>query len=470
MRETTIGALAERCEGALRAGQSARETLVTGVSTDTRTIRAGELFVPLTGENHDGHDHAERARAAGAAGTLWRLDRPVPEALADWPLILVENPLTALQRLAAAYRASLTARVVAITGSNGKTTTKDMTAAALQGAGNVRKTAGNLNNHIGLPLTILQTPPDTDTLVLELGMSDYGEIALLTAIARPDVAIVTNIGEAHLLQLGSRAGIAQAKLEIAQGLQPGGLLLYNGDEPLLREAVPRLMLPEGARAQSFGCAEDNDWVALDMEMTAYSSTFRVRRAVDGQLASYAMPVPGRHNVLNATAAIAAAQSLGEAPSRIQEGFAGLRLSAMRIEQQRAFNGALVLNDAYNASPTAMRACIDLVESLDGFDCRWLVLGDMLELGSQERELHEQVGAYLSPAKAERVLAYGPLSRHLIAAAAPAYPDGEKALRHFADKAALSDWLKTQLQPEDLVLVKGSRGMRMEHIVQAICAQ
>ncbi|MEK3882511.1 UDP-N-acetylmuramoyl-tripeptide--D-alanyl-D-alanine ligase [Paenibacillus sp. PL2-23] len=468
MIKRTVGQIASMC-GAIRKGGRADE-MVSGVMTDSRIAGSGELFVPIVGERFDGHAFAEQAAASGAKAMLWQKGRELPASLAELPFLLVDDTLAALQRLASAYRGELMARVVGITGSNGKTTTKDMAAALLGMQYRVLKTEGNLNNHIGLPLTLLKMDEDTEVAVLEMGMSGFGEIELLTKIAMPDVAIITNIGDAHLLQLGSRAGIAKAKLEIALGLSDGGTLLYNGDEPLLQEGLASMKLPEGVALRTFGLGPSCEWSAEDMDLSPFDSGFApLYKSERTALGTLRIPVPGRHNISNALAAIAAARLFGVKPADIARGFETLSLTGMRIEPTRASNGAVVLNDAYNANPTAVRAAIDLVAGLEGFGRRWIVLGDMLELGPDEVTLHVEMGEYLAGGKAEGLLTHGPLSIHTSEAAARVLPDvAEQGLiRHFDNKEELAAWLKEKLQPDDLVLVKGSRGMRMEQVVQAL---
>lgn len=444
--------------------------LVRGIMTDTRQEGSGELFVPLVGDRFDGHDFAEQAARSGAKAMLWERGRRAPETLGDMPLILVKDTLAALQALASSYRSELMVRVIGITGSNGKTTTKDMTAAALGGHYRVLKTDGNLNNHIGVPLTLLELDEDTEVAVLEMGMSGFGEIELLTRIAQPDAAIITNVGDAHLLQLGSREGIAKAKLEIALGLGEGGLLLYNGDEPLLHSGLQAIRLPDGVVLRTFGLGRDNDWSAGDISLEPSGSTFTASlHGEPSSLGTVRIAVPGRHNISNALAAIAVARHFGVPGERIMAGFQTLKLTGMRIEQSRAANGAILLNDAYNANPTAMRAAIDLVGGLQSFRRRWIVLGDMLELGPQEEELHREIGAYIGPDKAEAVLAFGPLAAHIAEGAAEQLPEAAAGglIRHFPDKEELAAWLLERLQSDDLVLVKGSRGMRMEEVAEAL---
>ncbi|MDQ6418970.1 UDP-N-acetylmuramoyl-tripeptide--D-alanyl-D-alanine ligase [Paenibacillus sp. LHD-117] len=468
MIKRTIGQIAAMC-GAVRQGGH-HDTLLTGVTTDSRRTGGGELFVPLVGERFDGHDFAAQAAANGAKAMLWQKGRDIPADLPDVAFLIVKDTLEALQRLASTYRNELTVRVVGITGSNGKTTTKDMTAALLSASYSVLKTEGNLNNHIGLPLTLLRLEEETEVAVLEMGMSGFGEIELLTKLASPDLAIITNIGDAHMLQLGSRGGIAKAKLEIALGLGESGVLLYNGDEPLLREGLAGMMLPEGLTLRTFGLGPDNEWSAEQIELYPDSSAFAaMNRGQVSSVGSVHIPVPGRHNISNALAAIAAARFFGVPAEKIAQSFRQLKLTSMRIEPSKAFNGAVILNDAYNANPTAVRAAIDLVGGLKGFRRRWVVLGDMLELGPEEAELHRGIGAYLTPDSAEGVLTYGSLSANTSEGAKASLPEADQAgnVRHFDDKDQLAEWLKDQLLPEDLVLVKGSRGMRMEQVVQAL---
>jgi len=459
VRELADWSGAEGIGGATGDG-SAR---VEGVSTDTRSLRPGQLFVPLRGERFDGHEYIGAAIGAGAGAALWDKAVPLPEGAAI-PFLLVEDTLAALQRLASGYlKESLSARVVAVTGSNGKTTTKDLITSVLATRFAVHKTEGNYNNHIGLPLTLLSAPAGTEALVLEMGMSGFGEISLLSNIARPDVAVVTNIGESHLLHLGSRANIAKAKLEIADGLKPGGTLVYFGDEPLIAEALRDRALDPATKLVTFGEEAGNDWVARYVRVTAEGTRFTAAGEAEAELE---LPVPGRHNAVNALAAVAVGRLFGLSLEEIGAGLRQAKMTGMRIERSAAWNGAVVLNDAYNASPTSVRAAIDLVAGLTGYRRKWLALGDMLELGETEAELHGAVGAYVDPAKADGALFYGPLSKHGAENAAANYP-GEGAVRHFDRKDDLTACLLAELGPDDLVLVKASRGMKMEEVVSAL---
>lgn len=459
----TVAQLADMSGAILKSDN--KEMVVKGIMTDSRTA-GGQLFVPLVGERFDGHQYIHQAVENGAIATLWKKGVPVPEDLPHIPFLYVRDPLAALQRLAMNYRSELFTRVVAITGSNGKTTTKDMTAALLSTAYKVSKTQGNLNNHIGLPLTILALEEDTDIAVVELGMSGFGEIELLTKIAQPDAAIITNIGDAHMLQLGSRNGIAQAKLEIIQGLGEEGVFIYNGDEPLLPEEMKKLPLAANLDKKTFGLGEGNDWSATNIKLDPLGSSFEV--LFNGKSCSVGqqqIAIPGRHNVSNALAAIAVARLFGVPASNIQEGFKSMELTGMRIAPTKAYNGATILNDAYNANPTATMAAIDLLASLEGFNKKWLVMSDMLELGPDEVQMHQDLGQYATSDKVDAIVAYGQLATHIVEGAKEHFPDEQ--LHHFTTKEELIDWLKPLITPEDLILVKGSRSMKMEQVVEAL---
>ncbi|MEK8129719.1 UDP-N-acetylmuramoyl-tripeptide--D-alanyl-D-alanine ligase [Paenibacillus filicis] len=434
---------------------------VSGVSKDTRTLAPGNLYIPLIGDAFDGHLFAETAFERGAVASLWQQDRLSPPQ--GRPLILVDDCLEALQRLAVAYREQLPARIVGITGSNGKTTTKDLTASVLSTAFRVHKTGGNYNNHIGLPLTLLELEEDTEIVVLEMGMSGRGEIELLSRLAEPEIAIITNIGDAHLLQLGSRMEIARAKTEILAGLQPGGTLVYNGDESLMETALAELE-QSGVRTPGdygrvrFGPSEGNDLFPSGISMDRKGSHFTLGESGEQE---FYIPLLGAHNVANALAACAVGRYFGLDDASIARGLAEVKVTGMRIEVLQAPDGLTVWNDAYNASPTAMRAALTLLHEAEGFGRKFACLGDMLELGPDEAELHREIGRFLDPAQVTGVFAFGPLSKHLTDGAGERFPDG--AVRHFQDKEELATALRAVAGPQDVVLIKGSRGMRMEQV-------
>lgn len=436
------------------------DVMIEGVSTDTRSIKPGCLFIPLVGAKFDGHQYVEEAFAKGASAVLWQKDREY--TFEGRPVVLVDDTLRALQRLAAAYRDELPVRIIGITGSNGKTTTKDMTASILATTYKVHKTRGNLNNHIGLPLTMLEFEEDTEMAVLEMGMSARGEIALLSQLAKPEVALITNIGEAHLAQLGSRLEIARAKAEILSGLMQGGLFVYNGDEPLIEEVLPDMPQPEDMLRFRFGDSISNDIHSVAVLTDGEGTYFKTNLP---NTANYYMPLLGDHNVTNALAAIAVCKYMGVTDSDITKGLRNLEMTGMRIEMIRARSGATLFNDAYNASPTSMRAALRVLANLKGFERKIAVLGDMLELGSHETEFHREIGAVIRPDECDYLFTYGPLAKHIAAEAAKKMP--RDRIRAYLDKDLMIRELMKLVSSGDVVLVKASRGMKLEEVVEAL---
>ncbi|GAA0135890.1 UDP-N-acetylmuramoyl-tripeptide--D-alanyl-D-alanine ligase [Paenibacillus sp. YSY-4.3] len=451
--------IAAMCGGELRSPEDA-ELMIQGVTTDSRSILAGCLFIPLVGEKFDGHDFAGDCLAAGADAVLWEKAKGEPPGSA----VIVDDTLAALQQLAQNYLKESEVRVVGITGSNGKTTTKDIVFSLLSTTYNVHKTQGNFNNHIGLPLTILAMPEDTEIAVLEMGMSGRHEIELLSKLAEPEVAIITNIGEAHLLQLGSRLEIARAKLEILAGLKSGGTLVYDGDEPLIQEVLSEsaTLKPGHFDTVTFGLQPYNDDYPIDLTFMDDGTEF-TSSAGGGE--PLHLPLLGRHNVINCLAAIAVARYFGVTEAAIKEGLTQVKLTGMRIEIVKGRSGITILNDAYNASPTAMKAAIGVLENMQGYRRKIAVLGDMLELGETEDALHREVGAFMEGGKVDQLFTYGTLGAK-IAAGAAGHLD-QRSIHAYTDKAELIAGLVTVLHPEDIVLVKASRGMKLEEVVEAV---
>ncbi len=433
---------------------------IGGVSTDTRTIQTGSLFVPLIGDQFDGHAYAAEAFAKGAAAALWQTDRPNPPVGA--PLIFVKDSLAAMQQLAKAYRRQLPVRIIGITGSNGKTTTKDLVAAVLATTFKVHKTKGNLNNHIGLPLTLLQIEEDTEFAVVEMGMSGRGEIEFLSGLAEPEAAVITMIGEAHMLQLGSREEIARAKTEILSGLRKDGLFVYNGDEPLIEQVLPEMKAPLSLKSIRFGRSAENDIYPVSIELDREGTHFTINRS---GYPDFYIPLLGAHNVINALAAIALAAHFGVEPAAIASGLASLQMTSMRIEKLTAASGITVLNDAYNASPASMKAALKLIEQMTGYGRKFVVLGDMLELGDKEEQFHREIGVSLSPDHIDYIFTFGRLGGIIADEAAKRYP--RERVKAFTDKSLLVEELTALAAPGDVVLVKGSRGMRLEQVVHAL---
>ncbi|KAB2330579.1 UDP-N-acetylmuramoyl-tripeptide--D-alanyl-D-alanine ligase [Bacillus mesophilum] len=431
--------------------------LITGVTIDTRKITAGNLFVPFKGERADGHAFVEEAINQGAAAALWQSNVPNPPM--HLPIILVEDTLIALQELARSYRKQLNVKTIGITGSNGKTTTKDMTASLLSLKYKVQKTEGNYNNHIGLPLTILGLEEDTELAVLEMGMSGKGEIDFLSRLAQPEVVMITNIGEAHLQDLGSKEGIAQAKLEIINGLKSDGCIIYIGDEPLLQQYFEQYN--GGAVLKTFGSNTSNDLYPTHISQSDDGSCFKVNIS-DRE---FKLPVLGTHNVLNALAAMTAASFYDISFEDMNEGLSKIKLTNMRMELLQGKKGERIINDAYNASPTSTNAAIELIANLPGYQNKILVLGDMLELGEEEKEYHIKVGESIDPNKISAVFTYGELGQFIAEGARRVFP--EDRVYSFKEKQPLIVQLQKLVNQETIVLVKASRGMKLEEVVAGL---
>ena len=434
--------------------QAFGDVVVTGISIDTRTIQAGDLFIPFRGEAVNGHRFVEKAIENGAAASLWMKDEPNPPV--NIPLIFVEDSELALQQMAESYRAEHKATFIGITGSNGKTSSKDILAGALEPYFKVQKTIGNFNNQLGLPITILQLDEDTEVSVLEMGMSGFGEIEFLTKLARPHYTVITNIGEAHMRDLGSRAGIAKAKFEIVEGMQDCGKLFYDGDEPLLRELVAAR--PE-LDAVAFGFEAGNDLMANSIETTENGSSFTVEGILKGE---YFISVLGKHQVKNTLNAMLISQALGLSDEQIRTALRQVVLTDMRMQQLPGVNGALFINDAYNAAPTSMGAAIEFMKQTTMRERKWLVLGDMLELGEDEQQFHEQIADVIDAQAIEKVLLFGPRMKWLYDKLAPHYT--ADTLVYAADDYEPLIEAVQLADTQTIVLFKGSRGMKLETII------
>jgi UDP-N-acetylmuramoyl-tripeptide--D-alanyl-D-alanine ligase len=450
----TLDEIAEMARGT-KAGSS-QDVMVVGVSTDTRTLEPGQLYVPIVGERFDGHHFLAQAVEKGASAALWEDSRPLPQT--SIPLIQVADTLQALQQMATAYRQAVDATVVAVTGSNGKTTTKDLIASVLDGEYRVHRTRGNLNNHIGVPLTLLTMPPDTEVAVVEMGMNHAGEISLLSRIAVPDLAVVTNIGEAHLEYLGSRAGIADAKLEMLEGLKPDGVLIYDGDEPLLRERLQQ----ESRRLIPVGFGHTNADPIQDLRFRG-DEGIAFRSSTTGF--SFELNLPGKHNAMNAMLAVTVGRLLHLSDAQIQQGLSRMEASGMRLERLVAANGMTIINDAYNASPRAMMATLDLLSTLPENRKKWALLGDMLELGHEEERYHREVGAYAVQHGVERLYTLGRRGEWIAEGARSI--GGGTTIIHCDSHGEAAERLLHEGDAAVTLLVKASRGARLETVVEQL---
>lgn len=442
----------------LKSDQDIREDIiVTGVSINTRTLQKGDLFIPFHGEKTNGHKYVKQAFENGAAASLWQKDEPNPPK--DVPLIFVDDSEKALQEMAHAYRAEHQATFIGVTGSNGKTSTKDLIAGTLSPYFKVQKTEGNYNNQLGLPLTILSLDEDTEFAILEMGMDGFGQIEFLTKMAKPKYAVITNIGEAHMLALGSREGIAKAKFEIIQGLQPDGKFFYDGDEPLLRPLVKNA---SNLDAISFGLESSDDLKASHIESTENGSSFNVEGIINGE---FFIPVLGRHQVKNTLIAILIAHEIGLTDEQIREALKNVSLTNMRMQLVNGDQGILFVNDAYNAAPTSVRAALQFIQSTNLRPDKWVVLGDMLELGELERQFHEDLADAIDPSNIHQVCLYGPRMKWLYDQLQGKVAD-ENLLWTDDSYDRIIEKIRQNADENSIILLKGSRGMELERVLQA----
>ena len=448
-----------RTVAAVTGGQilhNGADVVIQGVSTDSRTLQAGELFIPLRGERFDGHDYLAQAVRHGAAASL---SEEVVVGL-NIPVIQVRDTLRALGDLAHAVRQRFQGPVVGITGTSGKTTTKEMLAAILARTGPGLKSAGNFNNLIGVPLTLFNILPEHRWAVIEMGMSARGEIARLAQIAAPQIGIITNVGAGHLQQLGGISGVARAKGELFIHLPAGGTAIVNADDP----QIGRLPLANGVRRVLFGHAAEAQVRAE--KVIASEGTVGFVLHLPEAAVPVRLPVPGRHNVQNALAAAAAAWVLNVPPDDIAAGLAEFKPCPGRMELMELPGDLLLLEDSYNANPLSMRAALDALHDLGRPGRRIAVLGDMLELGPTAADLHREVGMLVAE-RADWLFTLGELAREIAAGAAEhGLPAGHIVTAGEVEELVAR--LRPLLQPGDRILIKGSRGMRMERISAHLC--
>ena len=437
-------------------------TRFDGVGTDSRALVPGQLFVALRGERFDGHEFIEAVARAGAAAALvdarWFEANPVPPL----PVLVVEDTRLALGTLAAAWRARFALPVVGVTGSNGKTTVKEMCAAILRaqarrdGFGDeaVLATRGNLNNDIGMPLTLLELRDFHRAAVIEMGMNHPGEIGYLTDLAQPTVAIVNNAQRAHLEGMGTLEEVAREKGAIYAGLGSAGVAVINADDP---HAQYWRTLNAGRAIVTFGIEQAAD---VSGRCTLRGLGSRVELDTPQGRIEFALQVPGLHNVRNAVGAVAACLAAGASPEAVTEGLGEFLGTRGRLQRRSGPNGAVILDDSYNANPDSVRAGIDVLASMPGHT--WLVLGDMGEVGETSAQVHDEIGGYAKSKGVDGLFALGEMTN----VAVRNFGDGAQ---HFGSPEALVRALVPRLDADSVVLVKGSRFMRMERVADALAA-
>jgi UDP-N-acetylmuramoyl-tripeptide--D-alanyl-D-alanine ligase len=431
------------------------DTKFTGISTDSRKICAGDLFIPISGERFDGHDYRKSSLNSGASAALTHKEI---QGSYNKVIIKVEDTLKALRDIATYYRLKFNIPFIAITGSVGKTSTKDMVACVLNQRFNVLKTEGNFNNEIGLPLTIFNLDSFHETAVIEMGMSGFNEISRLSSIVNPDIAIITNIGLSHIEKLGSRQNILKAKMEILEHLNKDGLVILNGDDKLLYGLKDLLKF----RTVYYGMEDGLDYQAYNVNTAGENGTY-FEITIGNCDYKVHVPVPGIHNVYNALAAITAGIELKLPPDKIVKGIsefsAGkMRMSIIPLEKIK------IINDTYNASPQSMEAAIKVLKEIAAGRRTVAVLGDMLEMGEWASKAHIDVGKFAVLMGIDYIITVGDNGKSIKDGAILAGMSKENAFS-FKDNNEANEFLSSFIIEDDVVLIKGSRGMKMEEITE-----
>lgn len=453
MAELNVKEIIKATGGVLLQGDL--DTVVKGFSIDTRSLKPGEFFIPLKGENTDGHRFVTEALKKGASGVLVSRDVEGEGLAPERVVIKVRDTLVALQRLSKYHREKIKVKIIGVTGSAGKTTTKDLLASILSISHKTLKTEGNLNNHIGLPLMLLKLLPEHQYGVLEMGMRGRGEIRLLAELSRPQAGIITNIGEAHFELLGSLEAIAEAKGELLEVMGSQGAALLNGDNPWLRSLGNKF---EG-KVIYFSIGEKLDFQGYDMVYRRTGTHFKV--LIKNREEEFFIPLPGEENLYNALAALSCALHLGITPEEIREGLKAPHLTGMRLEITETPRGVTLVNDVYNANLSSTRASLKTLAMVGKGSRLIAVLGDMLELGSIRENSHREVGSFAARLGVDYFLGLGD---SMLLAVEGAKEEGLENSWHFLDHRELCKVLEEVVKPGDCILVKGSRGMRMENVV------
>lgn len=454
MMTFTLQEIAAATGGSIVTGDAALSC--EGISIDTRRVDEGQLFVAIRGAHFDGHDFVGDACAAGASALVVCRGTALPPAVAA---IAVEDTTRALGDIAAWWRRRFSAPCVAITGSNGKSTTKEMVAAVVAGRGAVLKTEGNFNNLIGLPLTVFRWDETHRVAVLEMGMNAPGEIRRLAEVARPTVGLITNVTAAHLERLQTVEMVARAKGELFEAMEAEAIAVINGEDRWVRDLAKR----RGGRAIVFGMQNDFDVRFLHMEMTGLDK-IDLAFAAMGREFRATLPVPGVHNVMNALAAVAVGVALGIDPGEAAERLSRFCPMAMRLERVQLANGVRIVNDSYNANPESMKAACRTVGAAKRAGRFVAALGDMLELGEASAELHRQVGEAAAGLGVSRLFIVGDFAEAMAHGARQGGLGDSEITICAGGIEQLSRLLEEELRAGDVLLVKGSRGVRMERVV------
>ena len=456
MEVLTVRELAAASTGSILEGYR-NEGEFSGISTDSRTIKSGELFIPIVGDKHDGHDFIKDALAGGAGGSLLAEDKVIPPGYTDRAFIRVADTTRALGAIAAAYRHKFEVIVVGVTGSNGKTTSKEMIASVLAEQFKVHKSASNLNTEIGLPLSLFELESSHQVSVLEMGMNRQGDIAHLGRIAKPTLGVITNIGEAHIGYLRNRRNIATTKWELADSLPREGVLVLNADDPYLWEFRKKAH----CSVKTFGIINPKADIRSTLPDEVSDS---IRFALNDEDIGFQITALGNYNVYNALAAIAVGRALGLDYNAIKLGLERYRPLSKRMEISMV-GSITIVNDSYNANPTSVKESLNWLANYVG-GRKIVLLGDMLELGDLSARYHREVGEEAALKGLDIVAAVGSFSKDVKDGAAAAGMKDDRIFT-FTGKTALAEWIGETLRDEDVLLVKGSRGMEMESVISEL---
>jgi UDP-N-acetylmuramoyl-tripeptide--D-alanyl-D-alanine ligase len=463
MKKLTIAQITRAISGLLLQGDPADE--ITGVSADSRKVEAGNAFFPLIGERYDAHDFIGEAVEGGCRTVILSKMAAVEQLREQFPclnlnLVLTEDTTKALQELAAYYLSLFSIIKIGVTGSTGKTTTKEMLYRIFSEKYRTARNLGNLNNHIGLPLTVFSLPEDAEAAIFEMGMSELGEIDLLAGLVRPDIGIITNIGISHIENLGSRENILKAKLEIANYFTEAGILIVNEDNDLLTRENVR---GDGHyRVVTAGEKGRSDFIISNItDFGEEGIEFAIEHREEMQ--TFRLNVPGRHNAYNGALAVAAAVSCGITMAEAAKGLMKLEITDKRLSI-KGKNGMKIIDDTYNASPDSMRAAIDVLIATKGVR-KIAIRADMFELGEDSASFHAEVGRYAAESRVDLLIAVGDQAKH-IAEAAGKILSGDK-VRYYKTKELLIRDIGSMISSGDVILLKGSRGMAMDQVVRKI---
>lgn len=427
---------------------------IQGVTIDSRNTSQGRLFIPLQGSNSDGHHFIQNAIQNGASAALWKRDEPNPPK--HFPLIFVDNPLKALQKLAAAYRQRLKATFIGITGSNGKTTTKEILSNLLSQAYRIGKTSGNYNNEIGVPLTILALDDDVEMAVIEMGMGHKGDIQLLTDIVKPEIGLITNVGHAHIVNLGSVEEIAAAKWELVEGLKADGHLFINGDQIVLRNRIDKSLV----KTTTFGSELFNDLYPVSCKIYEEGSQF----TLSSSSFTFTVSLCGEHQVMNAMAAIGIARFIGLENEQIQKGLE-LTIPSDKRNEIRTIGHVTIIDDTYKSNPESVKVALHTLYNMDGNKRKLFIMGDMADMGKEEIALHRQVAADLLPEHLDAVYGLGNLTMHTIQKAEVMF--GIDRAVFFTDEELLVKRILQYAKEPCIILFKASREFQFERLVDKV---